>query len=686
MWVAMDNRIAVAERLQQLFAESSGHSIWIMDQSGKLIASPVFASDTDRVNYEKVGHTIKPMTSSLLRYGLADGPVLMDMGDSEHQIVTSVIRNHLRQFYYICVGPIRVEADKTDLIRRAAQFAQLMTEYFNHANNDARDKVRGQAMELLAGRMQQGGIEVSEVQEFLRRAGVEYDFLGYASRSEDFQFKVTQTDGKLGDKLEGASFFAGEGYLGQLVISGQSNWWHCAARDPRLRIFNELQIQPELLFAYPVKRDRSVVGLLFYGLEHGSPHPRSDLHIHWCNLITSLLSEGMTRRMLQADLEIQVTRMRTLMEAVSLLSNANELIRAMYLVIDITLTLICDAQAAICLIKNPDTGKIKMVSRGLAEDRAERYAQALTNKYLQAGAASMTGLGSESLEIRTVHTRVIRYQDQVLGVLGVDLSEGELTADSELLLDSLTTLSAIAINRSQGEIKSDKSVVTLLYDSMLQLDPARSAIVSTYREMAGQFGVYLQLSPQQLHNIDEAAALLAYELEFLEAVPIREELIRILEGSRALDKEQTGAQSYPLESQVLRVACCHVDRGKTASSDTQSSSDIDKQFQAFLIYREMMSRELAASGLREDSSAVGAARDSEELAFAALSPREMDVLKLIAEGSNNKAIAEALFISEHTVKNHITNIFSKLGVTDRSHLIALVYQQRHHPRIAGALD
>ncbi|WP_186278745.1 EAL domain-containing protein [Lysinibacillus sp. BW-2-10] len=59
----------------------------------------------------------------------------------------------------------------------------------------------------------------------------------------------------------------------------------------------------------------------------------------------------------------------------------------------------------------------------------------------------------------------------------------------------------------------------------------------------------------------------------------------------------------------------------------------------------------------------------------ALSNRELDVFSLIVEGSSNKVISEKLFISEHTVKNHITNILSKLRVSDRVHAIALVYEQ-----------
>lgn len=49
-----------------------------------------------------------------------------------------------------------------------------------------------------------------------------------------------------------------------------------------------------------------------------------------------------------------------------------------------------------------------------------------------------------------------------------------------------------------------------------------------------------------------------------------------------------------------------------------------------------------------------------------LSEREVELLRLIASGSSNKEIAEALFITEGTVKNHITHILGKLGVRDRT--------------------
>jgi DNA-binding NarL/FixJ family response regulator len=53
-----------------------------------------------------------------------------------------------------------------------------------------------------------------------------------------------------------------------------------------------------------------------------------------------------------------------------------------------------------------------------------------------------------------------------------------------------------------------------------------------------------------------------------------------------------------------------------------------------------------------------------------LSPRENDIVELVAQGFRNKEIGEKLFISEQTVKNHLHNIFYKLGIRDRQALAA----------------
>jgi DNA-binding NarL/FixJ family response regulator len=59
-------------------------------------------------------------------------------------------------------------------------------------------------------------------------------------------------------------------------------------------------------------------------------------------------------------------------------------------------------------------------------------------------------------------------------------------------------------------------------------------------------------------------------------------------------------------------------------------------------------------------------QQQEEINNSSLTRREYEVIKLISKGYNNKEIATELFISEKTVKNHVSNIFKKIKVTDRT--------------------
>jgi DNA-binding NarL/FixJ family response regulator len=57
-----------------------------------------------------------------------------------------------------------------------------------------------------------------------------------------------------------------------------------------------------------------------------------------------------------------------------------------------------------------------------------------------------------------------------------------------------------------------------------------------------------------------------------------------------------------------------------------------------------------------------------------LSPRELEVLSLVARGSNNREIAEALYLSPLTVKTHVSRILMKLRARDRVQLVVIAYQ------------
>jgi len=113
----------------------------------------------------------------------------------------------------------------------------------------------------------------------------------------------------------------------------------------------------------------------------------------------------------------------------------------------------------------------------------------------------------------------------------------------------------------------------------------------------------------------------------------------------------------------------------THAGDVQVSRALKAGARAYLL-KGMLRKELletiraVQSGQKRVSPEVAA-----EIAVHAmddvLTPREVDVLRLVAGGNANKEIAARLSLTEETVKSHIRNILGKLGANDRTHAVAI---------------
>jgi DNA-binding NarL/FixJ family response regulator len=90
--------------------------------------------------------------------------------------------------------------------------------------------------------------------------------------------------------------------------------------------------------------------------------------------------------------------------------------------------------------------------------------------------------------------------------------------------------------------------------------------------------------------------------------------------------------------------------------------------------QSLISPSMASKLLTEFASMIKRSDDRQQVPTPRLTDREMEVLKLVAKGLNNRDIAKQLFISENTVKNHIRNILEKLQLHSR--MEAVVYAVR----------
>jgi DNA-binding NarL/FixJ family response regulator len=109
----------------------------------------------------------------------------------------------------------------------------------------------------------------------------------------------------------------------------------------------------------------------------------------------------------------------------------------------------------------------------------------------------------------------------------------------------------------------------------------------------------------------------------------------------------------------------------TYAGDVQARRALQAGARAYLLknslHKELLDTIRAVNAGRKNLSPEVSFELAEHVAEETLSPLEVRVLRLIAEGNSNKEIAARLSVSEDSVKGHVRNILSKLGANDRTH-------------------
>ncbi|HEX5423321.1 MAG TPA: response regulator transcription factor [Bryobacteraceae bacterium] len=113
----------------------------------------------------------------------------------------------------------------------------------------------------------------------------------------------------------------------------------------------------------------------------------------------------------------------------------------------------------------------------------------------------------------------------------------------------------------------------------------------------------------------------------------------------------------------------------THAGDVQISRALRAGARAFLLKgllrKELLETIRAVHAGQKRLSAEVAAEIAEHVTDDTLTPREIDVLRLVAGGNANKEIAAKLSLTEETVKSHVRNILAKLGAHDRTHAVTI---------------
>lgn len=170
--------------------------------------------------------------------------------------------------------------------------------------------------------------------------------------------------------------------------------------------------------------------------------------------------------------------------------------------------------------------------------------------------------------------------------------------------------------------------------------------------------LYRALSPD--------VALLDIQMPGRDGLSAAEEILRGDPGARVVFLTTFSDDDYIVRA--LRLGA----RGYLIKQDVAT---IAPALRSVMAGQSVLEGEVLARATRLSSHGTTAADGRDEAALAALTQREREVVRAIADGMTNAEVAGALFMSEGTVRKHISSILAKLGLRNRTQ-IAVYYYRR----------
>ncbi|MEC5422969.1 LuxR C-terminal-related transcriptional regulator [Virgibacillus sp. C22-A2] len=514
-----------------------------------------------------------------------------------------------------------------------------------------------------------------------RMESMEYDFFGLAEKQEEELYQVTSISGN--DKMGGARFSLGEGFLGRVLLNNKSEFWESIEKDPRTIFFQRYNLYIKSLFAFPVKHIDGSLALFFGGSV--SNHKVSKNEMEVAKIMALILEKNLQTRELRKENTQQLYRLSSLVEVCKLMASIPDYKRILYLLIDISLSLVQGTFASIVL-KDLKSEKVQLVSRGSDREQISVYARDVIKRYYRSSLENSFEIGIKKAdEYAFPESSIIEcplyYNDALLGVLsvGIDgISEKEVTEQLRFL-ETLSIMGGVSLQLAKEEsIDVEDEKVCSLHHAIEQFDQEAYDTAKKAAKIAGDFAGKQGLTVSAIKDIIQTCQLSIYSYDFIKMNVESENIAAIAgQGKSLLEKKDTTKwQESTMEVKLFTLAYSYAKENDLREIAVfKQVDDMVKEFINFIHESQVVEEEISLTeDILNNQELLSVTSTVKQLK---LSPREQEVLELVIEGLNNREIAEELFISGHTVKNHVTKIFRKLEVPDRAHAISKVYQMKY---------
>ncbi|MFC4401666.1 LuxR C-terminal-related transcriptional regulator [Gracilibacillus xinjiangensis] len=504
----------------------------------------------------------------------------------------------------------------------------------------------------------------------------EIDFIGIAEKKKTDYFSITNFIGAAEFSLLDKEFYTGEGLLGKVVATGEGKIWEEVSSDPRVAFFVLNQINPKSVFAFPIFRESEIIGILFGGSKVFEKFTGD------FQLIGEMLSNIVSIKLRQKQLEEKVNQyslqLTTFDEILQLMTNMNDVKRILFVLIDISINLMNTPFSCVIIKPARDSKQATVVSRGMNDYQINRLGRNIAARYFSTKDVSISN-ESTIVEDEEIGGEIlllpIKFREEIMGCLAIGVKEKKRLEETELFLSHLAMAAGVLIANQSSNNAADMIIKALA----LSTSQFNQSMDQRFREEELLIkGFYKDESDQEIKNIIAASSLKEIDDQILNEVlpdhPVTFLVKEFKQIKKWFNKGEKEASEYSKHSQFLFLIWLFIHSKKDLrkiESLTMIDASLIKDFINFITIEEVVevTIDLSSKTNNMTENRVEAIQHHNQI-----SKREKEVLELVIQGFSNKEIASKLFISDHTVKNHLTHIFQKLNVTDRAQAIAKVYQ------------
>ncbi|WP_340021157.1 LuxR C-terminal-related transcriptional regulator [Paenibacillus sp. FSL K6-1096] len=716
------------QELQDTFGDVTGQAIVLTDQAGNVVTRPTLSGIFYQKLFMSLQEAERPFEPALLRLGpLAHPAVLEEWVPGLKYVVHPLVPDY-GQTYYLWSG-LYMEEGTQELVlqafeakmRKHPDYEGLRAEVaaMTELDRDGISRIRGKLAvlgnilsKLLAGAVlkpmaQRSGQVISQLltnleEDFLQIEVVLQHMAGspsgaemyaFAQEGEAGRFKVGYSAGREAPLLMNAEFQQGDGFLGQAVLGSEPRHWQNVNKDPRTVFFTQRGIsQPEYLSCYPVKIHSGRRALLL-AVGFSGTRQIQDSAQHEQNVAALLSLSLRGERLVQREALRSEATLR-LKEAARQLPQTASLQELAVRLLDMIMGMPFSPSSVLVYFEAlpEDTH----YSKGWRPDEAVQYVQDLRSRYSVQSFLSSTIINGEA-EGQVLLECPLMAGKMFKGILSVGFrhrSEAEVWLPFAGCLASLAGTAIVLIEKDNQLTKQAEVFLEHTRHYLHISNPELHRQSEEAASMAYELARYTGLPEKESGQMRTAGLLAPFSLDYLLGYGFYQEEIALLKqvDQFASFYFEINKPAVSVPAQLLALVLHHA--GQSADKEQLQDSDpvwLDPS--RFLLDNYMVGevysepRAAFQSFLRSRADVQSARRNVSAVKLlnsAALktpkeewgiSPREEEVLELIIQGKTNKEIASSLFISEHTVKNHLSRIFSKMDVTDRSQIIALVYKR-----------